>query len=173
MRKRFWRPSAERVSNCRVNSGRRYPVRPLVGVGALIFDRQSTSQRVLLVERGKEPLAGYWSLPGGLVETGERLEDALVREVREETGLQVTTDSIATVFERIMPDDRGICEYHYVLIDFFCTVHGGRLQAGDDSQRAEWFELNSLPELTMTAGTREVIEACCAREGPCPCVTRP
>ena len=148
---------------------RRYPVRPVLGVGALILD----AGRVLLVERGKEPLAGYWSLPGGAVETGERLEDALVREVLEETGLQVTTDSIATVFERIMPDASGACEYHYVLVDFYCTIKGGEPRAGDDSARVEWFAIESLAGLRMTEGTREVIEACCSRPATHPYVTRP
>jgi len=148
---------------------RRYPARPVLGVGALIFN----SQRILLVERGKPPLAGQWSLPGGCVETGERLEDALIREVLEETGLEVTTDSIATVFERIMPGADGACEYHYLLVDFFCTVTGGKLQAGDDSKRAEWVEMSTLNDLEMTAGTREVIRACLKHSGTLPYVTRP
>jgi ADP-ribose pyrophosphatase YjhB (NUDIX family) len=138
-------------------------------VGALILD----SGRVLLVERGKAPLIGYWSLPGGLVETGERLEDALTREVLEETGLQVTPDSIATVFERIMPDKAGTCEYHYVLIDFYCTVVGGDLRPGDDSKRADWFEISALDDMLLTAGTRDVIRACCLRPATHPYVTRP
>lgn len=141
----------------------------MLGVGALILDEG----RVLLVERGKEPLAGYWSLPGGVVETGERLEDALVREVFEETGLHVTADSIATVFERIMPDPGGTCEYHYVLIDFYCTITSGEPRPGDDSARVEWFPIDSLPKLRMTEGTREVIEACCTRPATHPYVTRP
>ena len=136
---------------------RRYPARPLLGVGALIFD----GARVLLVERAKPPLAGYWSLPGGLVETGERLEDAIVREVHEETGLCVRADSIATIFERIMPGQDpsrdGRCEYHYVLVDFYCSVLGGNLQAGDDSRQAAWFDVAALDGLPMTAGTLEVI----------------
>jgi ADP-ribose pyrophosphatase YjhB (NUDIX family) len=125
------------------------------------------------VERGKPPLVGYWSLPGGLVETGERLEDALVREVFEETGLRVAADSIATVFERIMPDATGSCEYHYVLIDFHCTVLGGRVRPGDDSKSAEWFQLDALDNLQLTAGTLDVIRACCTRAATHPHVTRP
>ncbi len=148
---------------------RRYSARPLLGVGALILDQG----RVLLVERGKPPLEGYWSLPGGLVETGERLEDALAREVLEETGLEVTADSIATVFERIMPDESGACEYHYVLIDFYCRVTGGDLRAGSDSKRAEWFDTGALDTLKLTAGTRDVIRACCTHTGTHPYVTRP
>lgn len=131
------------------------------------------SGRILLVERGKPPLEGLWSLPGGLVETGERLEDAVVREVWEETGLRVTAESMATVFERIMPDSDGRAEYHYVLIDFYCKVLGGALRAGDDSRRAEWFDLAALAALPMTAGTREVIEACCSRHQTLPQITRP
>ncbi|HEY3936558.1 MAG TPA: NUDIX hydrolase [Bryobacteraceae bacterium] len=148
---------------------RRFPARPLLGVGALILD----NRRVLLVERGRPPLAGLWSLPGGLVETGERLEDAIVREVFEETGLQVSSGPIATVFERIMPDETGRCEYHYVLVDFNCTVLGGELSPGDDSSRVEWFEIASLSGLAMTAGTREVIETCCGTAATHPYVARP
>lgn len=148
---------------------RRFPARPVLGVGALIFD----GQRVLLVERGQPPLAGYWSLPGGVVETGERLEDALAREVSEETGLAVTPGEIATVFERIMPDASGDCEYHYVLIDFYCTVLGGTLRPGDDSKSVRWFDIAQLTSLPMTAGTREVINACCIGRATQPRVTRP
>jgi 8-oxo-dGTP diphosphatase len=148
---------------------RRYPARPLLGVGALIFDRQ----RVLLVERGRPPLAGEWSLPGGLVETGERLEDAIVREVWEETGLRVEAASIATVFERVMLDDAEDCEYHYVLIDFYCTLLGGDLRPGDDSRHVAWFEMDSLAKLSLTAGTREVIEACCTHPPTNSYVARP
>ena len=129
--------------------------------------------RVLLVQRGGQPLIGYWSLPGGGVETGERLEEAIAREVLEETGLRVTADSIAMVFERIMPDAAGRCEYHYVLIDFYCTVQAGELQAGTDSSAVEWVEIGDLASLQMTEGTQEVIKACAKRPPTHPYVTRP
>ena len=92
--------------------------------------------RVLLVERGKEPLKGYWSLPGGVVETGEALEFAVCREVLEETGLVVEPAGVATIFERIMRDEAGRPEYHYVLIDYVCRVVSGELSAGDDCSAA-------------------------------------
>ena len=160
--KRSWLQSAE-------PGGRRYPLRPVLGVGALIFE----GDRILLVQRGKEPLAGYWSLPGGGVETGERLEDAIVREVLEETGLTVTADSLATVFERLMHDESGGCEYHYVLIDFYCTIQGGELQPGDDSSAVRWFELSELEGLKLTSGTRDVVTRCYSAGTTHPQVTRP
>lgn len=138
------------------NDSRRYPVRPVLGVGALIFDQE----RVLLVERGRPPLVGEWSLPGGGVEAGERLEAAIIREVFEETGLNVSADSLALVFERIMPDREGQCEYHYVLVDFYCSVEGGELRPGDDSRSVAWFDIAALDTLVMTAGTRDVIRTC-------------
>jgi len=138
-------------------------------VGALIIN----NGQVLLVERGRPPLVGTWSLPGGLVEAGERLEDAIAREVFEETGLNVQPGAIATVFERVMPAENGVCEYHYVLVDFYCSVLGGEKRPGDDSRRAEWFAISSLAELPMTPGTREVIELCCRSPITHPHVTRP
>ena len=125
------------------------------------------------MERGNAPLAGYWSLPGGGVEAGERLEDAVVREVHEETGLRVNADCLATVFERIMPDAESRCEYHYVLIDFYCTITGGELRAGDDSRDVRWFPIDSLGELLLTAGSREVIESCRRSRTTQSSITRP
>ena len=86
-----------------------------------------------MVERGREPLKDWWSLPGGVVETGERLETALRREVREETGLEVEIVCPIEVFERIMLDEDGKPEYHYVLMDYICRRAGGTLQAADDA----------------------------------------
>lgn len=151
-----------------VSESRRYPPRPILGVGALVFEGNS----ILLVERGREPLKGFWSLPGGAVETGECLEDAIVREVREETGLDVSAKEVAVVFERIIPDDHGTAEYHYVLIDYLCEVRGGHLCAGDDSSCARWFSLSDLDTLSLTEGTLDVIRRVHA-SGPSLTVLRP
>jgi 8-oxo-dGTP diphosphatase len=122
-------------------------------VGAIILN----ANRVLLVERGKSPLKGYWSLPGGVLETGERLEEGVRREVLEETGLIVEPLRVVEIFERIMRDARGQAEYHYVLIDYLCRVTGGALKAADDVSRAEWALRRSLSRYKITEGTLPVI----------------
>jgi 8-oxo-dGTP diphosphatase len=136
---------------------RRYPDRPLLGVGALVFRGQGDDLEILLVERGKEPLKGLWSLPGGLLEVGERLADGIRREVREETGLDVEVVSMFEIFERIMPDTEGRPEYHYVLIDYVCRVAGGTLQAASDVSAVAWVSRANLPMYRITEGTLAVV----------------
>jgi ADP-ribose pyrophosphatase YjhB (NUDIX family) len=133
---------------------RRYPKRPLLGVGALIFGNDT----ILLVERGHEPLKGYWSLPGGLLELGEKLEAAVQREVLEETGLEVEPLGLFELFERIIPDPQGNTEYHYVLADYICRVTGGTLQAASDVSDVRWVPRRQLGDLRVTEGTLAVIE---------------
>jgi 8-oxo-dGTP diphosphatase len=142
------------VINAQVKDDRRYPEHPLLGVGALIFD----GGRILMAQRGKAPLMGQWSLPGGLVETGESLENAVRREVLEETGLEVKPLSVLEIFERIMRNAEGAVEYHYVLLDYICRVTGGTLCAGDDASRVQWVERRALKDLHITEGTLAVIE---------------
>jgi ADP-ribose pyrophosphatase YjhB (NUDIX family) len=137
-----------------VTDDRRYPKRPIVGVGALIFRRG----RILMAQRGKEPLKGWWSLPGGALELGESLDAGVRREVREETGLEVLPLRVFEIFERIIRDASGEPEYHYVLIDYVCRVTGGTLQAGDDVCAVKWVERDALKELQITEGTLAVIE---------------
>lgn len=133
---------------------RRYPKHPLVGVGGIIFQ----GDRILMAQRGKPPLKGWWSLPGGALEAGEILADAVAREVLEETGLVVKPLRVCEIFERILRDDAGRPEYHYVLIDYVCQVTGGELRPGDDVCRLEWMRLDELRPLQITEGTLGVIE---------------
>lgn len=113
---------------------------------------------MLLVRRAKSPLAGYWSLPGGVLETGERLEEGIRREVREETGLRVRPLHVVEIFERIIRDSAGAAEYHYVLIDYLCRAINGALRPADDVSHAEWVPRRSLGEYKITEGTLPVIE---------------
>jgi 8-oxo-dGTP diphosphatase len=127
----------------------------VLGVGALII---LEDDRILLVERGNEPLKGYWSLPGGAVETGESLRDGVKREILEETGLTIEPMEVVEIFERIMRDADGRAEYHYVLIDYLCRVTGGKLGAADDASRVDWIPRAGLRGLHLTEGTLTVIE---------------
>ena len=140
--------------NAPVRDDRRYPEHPLLGIGALIFEGGC----ILMAQRGKAPLMGQWSLPGGLVETGESLENAVRREVLEETGLEVKPLGVLEIFERIMRNAGGAVEYHYVLLDYICRVTGGTLCAGDDASRVQWVERRALKDLHITEGTLAVIE---------------
>jgi 8-oxo-dGTP diphosphatase len=123
----------------------------------------------LLVERGKEPLKGYWSIPGGIVETGEKLEEAIRREVAEETGLEVEPYFMFEIFERIIPDAEGRPdaegkpEYHYVLIDYMCRRLSGVPAAASDVSRVEWVAEQNLREYRLTEGTLGVIERAFAK----------
>lgn len=113
---------------------REYPDRPIVGAGAVIVERG----RVLLVRRGSPPLLGEWSLPGGVVELGETLRAAAEREALEETGLIVKAGEALEVLDRIIPGKEAAPQYHYVLIDFLCSVEGGELRAGGDAADVAW-----------------------------------
>jgi 8-oxo-dGTP diphosphatase len=126
-----------------MSEDRRYPARPIVGVGAVILLSRAEALRagctgleaatgVVLVKRRFDPLAGRWSLPGGGVETGETLADAIAREVMEETGLTVEVGPVVDVFDRILLDADGRVQYHFVLIDYLCRPIGGALLAGSD-----------------------------------------
>jgi 8-oxo-dGTP diphosphatase len=135
-------------------SSRAYPDRPFVGVGAVIVDE---SARVLLVKRRFEPLAGQWSLPGGGVDVGETLEACVIREMREETGLDVEVGPVIEVFDRIMHDGDGRVQYHYVLVDYVCRPIGGRLAAASDVADVAWVPSDGLAPFGLTDKATEVI----------------
>jgi 8-oxo-dGTP diphosphatase len=133
---------------------REYPDAPLVGVGAIIIE----GDRVVLVRRGHPPLAGEWSIPGGVLELGETLRQAAVREVLEETGLRVEVGELLGVYDRILRDAHGRTLYHYVLIDFLCRRISGDFQAADDAAEARWFTRAELGGLELAEDTAEVIQ---------------
>jgi len=136
---------------------REFPSAPLVGVGAVIVE----AGRVLLVRRGTEPLKGHWSLPGGLVELGEGLLSAVVREVREETGLVVEPVELIELLDRIHREADRV-RYHYVIADYLCRVTGGKLLAASDADEVRWVERtewNSHSALQLDPVTVLVIEA--------------
>jgi 8-oxo-dGTP diphosphatase len=132
---------------------REYPESPIVGVGAVIVQHN----RVLLIRRGTAPLLGEWSLPGGALESGETLREAVAREVREETGLVVETGEMLGVYERIIPGDGGRVRYHFVLTDFLCRAIGGELRAGSDAADVRWFTSEELPALNLAHDTNDVV----------------
>ncbi|MFI5113676.1 MAG: NUDIX hydrolase [Terriglobales bacterium] len=138
--------------------GREYPDNPLVGVGAVIVQES----RVLLIRRGQPPLLGEWSLPGGVLECGETLREATIREAREETGLTVEAGEMLGVYERIIRSEDGRSEdgrvrYHYVLIDFLCRRISGDLKAASDAADVRWFAPEELDALKLRPDTNEVV----------------
>jgi ADP-ribose pyrophosphatase YjhB (NUDIX family) len=132
---------------------REYPATPFVGVGAVIVH----DNRVLLIRRGQPPLLGEWSLPGGVLECGETLRQATIREAREETGLAVEVGEMLGVYERIIPSDNGRVRYHYVLIDYLCRPAGGELMAGTDAAEVGWFTREQLPALNLAYDADDVV----------------
>ncbi len=124
-----------------------------VGVGAVIFQEG----KVLLVLRKNEPAGGWWAIPGGKVRSGERLEEALRREIREETGLEISPREVVYVFDLIEKEPGGGLRRHYVIIDYDATVSGGRLRAGDDALKARWFTAEELDRWPVHHRTRQLL----------------
>ena len=132
---------------------REFPELPLVGVGAIIIE----GDRVLLVKRAHPPIQGQWSIPGGVLEVGEMVREAAVREAREETGLMVEPGELLGVYDRILRDPEQQVQYHYVLIDFLCRLVGGELLAASDAAEVQWFRREELSALRLAEDTLEVI----------------
>lgn len=136
-----------------------YPERPIVGVGAIVLE----GDRVLLVKRAHEPLKGEWSLPGGAVDVGETLEEAIRREVREETCLDVEVGPIVDVLDRIRYDPDGRVKFHYVVVDFLCRPLSGTLQCASDAEEAAWAARADLGRYGVADATINVIDKAIAR----------
>jgi 8-oxo-dGTP diphosphatase len=132
---------------------RDYPERPIIGVGAVIV----RGDCALLVRRATEPLKGEWSVPGGMLELGERLRDGAAREALEETGLQVEAGEVLDVFDSIFTDADGRTQYHYVLIDFLCLPLAGDAIAGSDVSDVLWVKESDLASIELRDSIRRVV----------------
>ncbi len=138
---------------------RDYPVRPVVGVGAVVW----RGERVLLVRRARPPRAGQWSLPGGAQELGETIVEAVRREVREETGLELAHVELLTVVDSITRDERGAVRWHYTLVDLWAEAAEGEARPGDDAAEVRWFTLDELAELELWSETLAVVRLAAQR----------
>jgi 8-oxo-dGTP diphosphatase len=132
---------------------REFPEIPLVGVGSIIIE----DARLVLVKRAHPPLQAEWSIPGGMLEIGELVYEAAVREAREETGLTVEPGELLGVYDRIVRNADERVQYHYVLIDFLCRRVAGDLAAGSDAAEVRWFGQEELASLNLAEDTRDVI----------------
>jgi len=135
-------------------SHRLYPGRPIVGVGVLIEE----DGRYLLVKRAAEPDAGLWSIPGGLIEVGEKAADAAVREALEETGLSVEIMNRVDVVDKIVRDDDGDVRYHFIIIDFLARPLSGEMRPMDDALDAAWAAPEDFIKYELTPTLVELLK---------------
>jgi ADP-ribose pyrophosphatase YjhB (NUDIX family) len=132
---------------------RDYPEHPIIGVGAVIV----RGDKALLVRRATEPLKDEWSVPGGVLELGEKLRVGAARETLEETGLTVEVGEVLDVFDSIFPDADGRTQYHFVLIDFLCQPIAGEAKAGSDVSDVRWVKEDELADLNLRESIAEVV----------------
>ncbi len=132
---------------------RQYPERPVVGVGGVVI----SGERALLVRRGRPPLEGEWSIPGGMLELGETLIEGVQRELAEETGIEVRVAGLIEVFERISLDASGRPQYHFVVLDYFCEAVRGEGRAGSDAIEVAWATDAELAQYSLTPAATRVI----------------
>ena len=132
---------------------RDYPEHPIIGVGAVIV----RGERALLVRRATEPLKDEWSVPGGVLELGEKLRVGAAREALEETGLTVEVGEVLDVFDSIFPDADGRTQYHFVLIDFLCRPVAGEAKAGSDVSDVRWVSEDELANLKLRDSIADVV----------------
>lgn len=133
---------------------RKYPSQPLLGVGAVIIK----NGKILLVKRRFEPKANYWTLPGGLVELGEEVRQALIREIREECGIEIEPAKIIDVIDFIEYDAEARVKFHYILIDFEAVYKGGEITPSSDVLNVKWFTKNELNNIELPEITQKFLE---------------
>jgi ADP-ribose pyrophosphatase YjhB (NUDIX family) len=132
---------------------REYPDHPFVGVGALVH----RDGKVLLVRRAKEPNKGKWIIPGGLVELGEPLEEAVLREVKEELGIDAKVEVMLDLASEVVLDENRRVKYHYVLIDYLVSPLQRDLVLNNESSSYDWFAPESVEDLETTENTKKMV----------------
>lgn len=133
---------------------RLYPNQPIIGVGAVIV----CNCKILLEKRKSEPGRGKWTVPGGLVELGESAEQTVMREVREETNLEVDQPELIDVVNSVTTDENGKIKYHFVIVDYFVKLKGGTLKAADDAAELRWVEFGEVENYDLTRSFREFFQ---------------
>ena len=126
---------------------------PFVGVGVVVWK----DNEFLLIRRGKEPMKGAWSIPGGRQNLGETIKEAAIREIREETGLEIHITGLIDVIDSIRNDDKGVIAWHATLVDYAARHVSGEAVAGDDALSVGWFTLDDLEELGLWGETARII----------------
>jgi ADP-ribose pyrophosphatase YjhB (NUDIX family) len=129
---------------------RSYPDQPVVGVGAVIIK----DGKIVLIKRGNEPSKGKWSIPGGHVELGENLKEAVIRETKEETCLDVDNPILMDVVENVDLDEQSKIKYHYVIVDYLVHVKGGSIEAASDAAELRWVPFCEVDSYNLTASFR-------------------
>lgn len=133
---------------------RQYPTRPFIGVGGVVW----RGDQFLLIQQDRPQVGSIWTLPGGLQELGEGVRDALVREVYEETNLEVEVGALLDIVDGIFRDPSGRVEYHYTLLDFHCTYQSGEAVAASDAEAVRWVNMDDLASLEIWSETKRIIE---------------
>src|SRR5271163_1717374 len=144
----------------RMGTSRKYPERPIVGIGGIVIDEN----RAVLIRRGSEPLRGEWSIPGGSLELGETLEEGVVRELLEETGLEVGVTGMVEIFERIFSEHPARYvegkirpRYHFVIVDYLCERLSGEPRAGGDALDVAYAREDELEQFHLTETALRVL----------------
>lgn len=132
---------------------REYPDRPMVGVGVVVW----RGAEFLLIQRGKAPRAGSWSLPGGMQELGETVRETAAREIREETGVEIEVKELIDVFDTITRDDAGRVRLQYTLVDFTAEWRGGEPVAGSDAAGVTWAHPDDIDKYNLWTETVRAI----------------